>query len=445
MKEIKEIEEITLQRLSQEEREIFRDTAQKTFNVLRDETKNRIKEFESKILSSENKKSKVVDIVSALIHKDIFYLYEDRFSKIVDESKEIQEENAATGKLTELLEEHIFLELPEDELVKNENKKVSGVVVVNGEEYNITFKLERVYWKYHDSVKSLYDVFCLNNAKWRTCNIPYMSKAFKLILEDSPYELQELIKNGLKDETVIIDKGDLENVWVQDHYLIWNIKETSVIGKGDINPTENRIHGEYKFNFEDIECMYVCPGGDKHIYYTYQIENDIYIAADEYKGIKWDFYKISPIELRTFIKEKKQAFSNKIEENLLNSLKEQSISRIRNLGELKRMIHSFKDIKESFELERIEIADSPEYGKEDTKVNDIIKGNIDNSQREEKTQNRDLNSFIEDEFSLKGRKNYLRLYFKLRKSSIFTKELLDFIVSEIQLYFPEYQCIGEVR
>ena len=38
----------------------------------------------------------------------------------------------------------------------------------------------------------------------------------------------------------------------------------------------------------------------------------------------------------------------------------------------------------------------------------------------------------------------MNLKFKANKDSIIIYDLLSFIISEIQMYFPEYQCEGEL-
>ena len=54
----------------------------------------------------------------------------------------------------------------------------------------------------------------------------------------------------------------------------------------------------------------------------------------------------------------------------------------------------------------------------------------------------DLNPFLIDEFKLKGKNSNMYLYFKILKKDLYIREVLDFIISELQLYFPEYNCRG---
>ena len=49
-----------------------------------------------------------------------------------------------------------------------------------------------------------------------------------------------------------------------------------------------------------------------------------------------------------------------------------------------------------------------------------------------------MNDFINDEFKMKGKENYLNFYIKIKKYDIYTIDVVSFVLSEIQYYFPEY-------
>ena len=54
------------------------------------------------------------------------------------------------------------------------------------------------------------------------------------------------------------------------------------------------------------------------------------------------------------------------------------------------------------------------------------------------TQKNNMNDFINDEFKMKGKQNYLNFYIKIKKYDIYTIDVVSFVLSEIQHYFPEY-------
>ncbi|MBW9153113.1 hypothetical protein [Clostridium estertheticum] len=54
-----------------------------------------------------------------------------------------------------------------------------------------------------------------------------------------------------------------------------------------------------------------------------------------------------------------------------------------------------------------------------------------------------MNYFIIDETREDNIKKVLKLYFKAKdKNYYLTRDILSFLVSEIQLLYPEYKCMG---
>ncbi|MBX4263356.1 hypothetical protein [Clostridium estertheticum] len=54
-----------------------------------------------------------------------------------------------------------------------------------------------------------------------------------------------------------------------------------------------------------------------------------------------------------------------------------------------------------------------------------------------------MNYFIIDEIREDNIKKVLKLYFKAKdKNYYLTRDILSFLVSEIQLLYPQYKCMG---
>lgn len=418
MDEILKISDEGLKKISQEERDVFRKISSETLNKLSEELQNRIGDFEKRILATEVKTKRKVEIVTLLVSRENYYLYEDKFSPILKE----EENNNKLSECTDFLEsKNIFLDIPYEEVEKYNNYKIMGVIKTAKKEYAAVFRLENLDKNYEKEIKKLHDVLCINNVKYVTCNIPYSKRAFKIVLDEIPEELKGDLSE-IKVTDVTLDKGTLEKNWIEDSILVWNIKENEIITKGEVRPTENKIHIEHTVFFEKPENMYLCPEEENEIYYITSIMNGIQIISSGAKEVKWKFFNIPKIDIRTLKKNGRAIFSNKTKDNFINIYKEECSTRIRNLGELKRIINSFIDVDEELELVEIKIL------KNYTQKKICYK----------------LNSFIEDEFSLKGKVSYLCLYFNSKKKSNFQIDILSFIVSEIQFLFPEYECVGEM-
>ena len=75
----------SLKELEKEERTLFRESSLETFDMLEKNIKNRMNNFEAKILSSGKKKGKYSTVVSILVPREDYYLYEMKFSPMLDE------------------------------------------------------------------------------------------------------------------------------------------------------------------------------------------------------------------------------------------------------------------------------------------------------------------------------------------------------------------------
>ena len=408
----------SLKELEKEERALFRESSLETFDMLEKNIKNRMNNFEAKILSSGKKKEKYSTVVSILVPRDDYYLYEMKFSPMLEEDAE--EINSKFFKSEEeFFLKKILLDIGTEEIDKYDKMIFNGTLMVGEIRIDVLFKLEQDI-EYKEKLKELYDVFCLNNVGWRTCNIPYINKVFKVVLTEYPEALKNMVFSEQEEIKVEIEIKELEKKIIKNHIILWNIKKNVLVGAGDIHPTKNRIHSEHYMTFDDVQSMYLCPEEQCHIYNVEERSDTVVIITDSSKKIKWRFLKIHEIDTITLSSLKYPVFENKMNENFLNKLRKESWSRLRNIGEVKRLVYSFESVVERLELEKIEL---------DLKFS-------------EKILTMELNGFIEDEFSLKGRKNNMILYFKLKKPDIYSYDILNFILSELQLYFAEYNCIG---
>ena len=112
---------------------------------------------------------------------------------------------------------------------------------------------------------------------------------------------------------------------------------------------------------------------------------------------------------------------NEKEYDFLNRLRSNSEMRIRTEAEIERITGSFPEVTKALEYKDYYITDR---------------------ELENTINTYDMNSFIIDEFKLKGKKEKLYIYFQILKKNYLTEDTVSFIISEIQFYFPEYECIG---
>lgn len=419
MKHIKKIIENELKNLEVDDRILFRKTSLKTFEYLVNNLEKRMEDFEAKILDSTISQEDNMNIVTMIVPKDDFYLYEERFSPVLP-SDEIDKKLLEILDTEEKIYKKIVLNADRDKFLGLEEIEINGTAHIEEKEYSFTFKLEKDN-EYMEKVKEIYEVFGLNGMKWKTLNVPYFNKIFKLKIKDYDREILEVLKKVDKNIEIVIEKNELERYWMEDYILVWNILRMSMMGNGEIQPTKDRIHYEHTLFFNDIRNIYLCPDKDIYIYYIQRIGTGFRIVTDENREMKWEFIKISDVDEK--VCEKKlglPVFSNRMNLSFINKIKMENDIRLRNLGEIKRIVNSFTDVTSRIELINVEVTDH-----EKKYVATI-----------------DLNPFMIDEFKLKGENSNIYLYFRELKRDVYIKEIMDFIISELQIYFPEYRCRG---
>lgn len=416
MQHILKIIENDLKSLNKDEREEFRTAILNSFTRITEGIDKKINKFEKRILGTVGEAKENVDIFIALISKDEYYLYEDKFFPMI-ENVEVSLKDALTIRNGEFKD--IYLSIPSDKIEQYNGKILNAFVTIEEEIFQLKLKLI-FNSKYKEQVKKLYDVFNLNNLKWKTLLNPYLKKMFTLEIEEYDEKLISLL-NG--KEKLDIDKEGLENIWHEDTLLCWNIKEKEVLGEGVIRPTKDRIHLENILNFSSNQKIYICPIENCHVYLVEKIGREqIMIISEDKKNILWKIWEIQEIEEEKLKKLNYKSFNNKMELHFINKLKLEKDLRIRTIIELERILNSFSIFKKYFTFVAAIVTDK----------------------EKEKYSGYEVNSFILDEFRLKGYQKPLKIKLKILLNDEFTIDILSFVISEIQLYFPEYKCVGEI-
>ncbi|MGF6906262.1 hypothetical protein [Fusobacterium sp. PH5-44] len=424
MEQIKKIIDRELEKLNIDERQQFRGMVLNTFSVLYSDINNRMLNFENKILDSAISNEKSKSIINMIVPKEEFYLYEDKFSPVLENDKN-------QGNLLEILntEDKIYKKLiytgPYNIKSDLMTKEIFGELLLNGEKFTIKFRLEEDK-KYKEEIKKLYKTFGLNSLKWDTLNTPYMYRMYKLKIvsyDDIIVQKLDLLNHESENVKIKIENFEYNKYFLDDYLVVWNVTKKVFFGNGIIEPTFDMIHYEHTLNFSELNDKYLVPLSDINIYSLERFSEGIRIETDTNKPVKWEFINITDAsEIEYEKKLKYPVFSNLINAAFINKLRKTNDLRIRSIGELHRLIRNYKNIVERFELKEIKISE------------EIL----------DYKETEDLNYFFIDEFKLKGQPKNLYLYFSLIKHDEYLEDELNFIISVLQLYFPEYLCRGVI-
>lgn len=412
MQHILKIIEKDLKDLSKDEREKFRVAILNSFIKITEGIDQKINNFEKKILKTVGETRKNIDIFVALISEDEYYLYENKFFPMIKNEKLLLKDVLS---INNGIFKDIYLSIPSNEVNQYNGKILNGFINIKNEIFQI--KLKMIFnSKYEDQVKKLYGVFNLNNLRWKTLLNPYLKKIFTLKIIEFDENLLSILDGS---EKITVNKEIFKDVWHEDILLCWNIKEKKVLSDGIIRPIKNKIYLESILNFSSNKNVYICPMEDCCIYLVEKISQEqIMIISEEKKNIIWKIWEIQEIEEEKLKKLKFKSFNNRMDLHFINKLKLEKNLRIRTISELERVLNSFPIFRKYFIFITATVGEKENFiGYE-------------------------VNSFILDEFRLKGSQKILKISLRNLKKDEFTNDILSFLISEIQIYFPEYKCIG---
>jgi hypothetical protein len=297
-------------------------------------------------------------------------------------------------------------------------RSFQGNLVTSGGNYPIRVKLqpEEGYWQ---EVGKLYELFLKNNIPWKTVNHPFANKFFKVIL--SEFEATPDLDEKLLE--IMFDLDEYETYKIMDAVLLWNVERLKIAGNGFPMPALDRVNYEHPISLRKIgvEHGYLLDEDPDLIKYQIRTGDEIIAVSPCEKFDQWNLVKIAQPAADKVITGN-ETHSNRRQKSILQKFAVKQATPIRTRGEIARIANSF-ETSAFFELCDVEIVVHPGI--------------------ERVTY--DLNSFIVDDIRVANDRKIMKLKFKLKKQRQYvTYDLLSFIVSEIQMYFPEYCCVGEL-
>ena len=368
------------------------------------------------------------NIYATLIPRNKLKLLDDLLFPILEEDEE--ESGYESQEILEQLREgedvivsKFFLKLDQAQIqsLVDGDRVFNGTIVTEERDYHIKVKLD-YNTDYLEKEKELYNIFLENRVKWRTINNPYIRKFFNVVIssyEDGVEELTEF-------EELNFNLEELESSMYTKYIPVWNIKEIYQDGEGFPMPAQDKIHYDHEVVLENLGFEHgylVIPDEDNELISVKKIKDQtgdkLVITSDNEQSVEWKILKViqkaepwnEDFEFELLTNQKKDEFMNKLMQKNYKSIK--------TFAEINRLAKSFQ-ISDRIKLEEIEIlAETPEHD-----------------------YSYDFNYFIEDEIRLNSLKETMLLKFVGAQLDYLKYDLLSFVISEIQMYFPEYLCKG---
>lgn len=408
-----------------EQRKILKDIISGVFLNLIDYQESFNKNLEERVFSEIEDKEKRYDVYVTVNNIDNIDPVDDFLYPII--STDLEEKKNDAGKIYEKLIKNeevclytVFMNcdyLKIKEIMRSK-KKYTGEIITDNQKYKIKVKLEQNK-SYINEIENLYEIFQKNSFCWKTINNPYANKFFDVIITDC--EALENEENEIKE--INIDFEEIEEYKMTDVIPLWNVKRMSVKSDGFPMPALDRVNFEHLISLKKLglDNGYLVDENEGLVKYVMRTFDSLTIVSPEEKASSWNILKISGQGKEQERKLQFELVSNSRKKSFINKFAQKNSQAIRTKGEIARIVNSF-EVSKYFELTEIEIIDSkPKRG-----------------------TTYDMNYFIIDDIRVAKDKKVMNLKFKASKDSIIIYDLLSFIISEIQMYFPEYQCEGEL-
>ncbi|MCL1924634.1 MAG: hypothetical protein FWF50_03520 [Defluviitaleaceae bacterium] len=325
----------------------------------------------------------------------------------------------------------IFLDCDSNkfEELLSSNKVYKGTIKTAENSYNIRATLQQSS-KYINQIQNLYEIFKINNLEWHTVNCPHIYRFVDIIFDDLNLE-EDILE-------IDLDLEEYEQYKRTNLVPLWNVSFLKMKDES-FSITEDGMNYEHYLTISE-QNGYLVDKGNKHYLSFKREKNKMIILSDYDKPLLWDIVVINSrdIENTDEIKSTKNFDIEPYSNFLNNSVYSYELnSNNRNLSFLSR----FAILNEAINPTKGEVLRlvklyelSKQFDFLDIQILDYYTKPI-------KTIN--FNNFIPDDIRLESYKKIMLITFK-NKSNIksLQYEKISFFTSEIQLYFPQYNCIG---
>lgn len=411
---------------SLEERVVFKDVVERLFLALYETNQEMYRELESRIMDDLAFDLNRYQITMGIIEREYWDPSHHLLSLIRDEDAHVPafELSEIASQLKEegrSLVRTYFMEYDHLEIQKLlAREKTGGKIYTDTGEYPAEFILCRNE-KYLQEISHLYEVFVSNGVPWQTVNAPYLYKFVDVYLEKMPEEITA-------PQKILKIEPDLEEFAQRAHadfIPIWNIKKMKMDSVGFPVPCEDHKSYEHTISIREYGNEHVYLIDDiSHIYSIRQKENKLIIMGEEAEARKWQVYMIKNGENRRFDRFTYPLMTNRRKDDFLERFAYRQGKRVRTEGELARFIQGY-GLEEYAAYEGFEILERGDGG--------------------ELPETYSMNSFILDEIRENEYKKRLVLLFRKKSASAFLlRDIVSFLVSEVQLMYGEYMCEGRL-
>ena len=409
---------------SLEERVAFKELMESVFLALYETNEKMYQDLEHRIMDDLAYDINRYCIQTGLVERKFFDSSHHIMSAMQED--DLVQTAYAVADIKEKLEKNgtyrlttVFLKC--DYLIYNEILKRSydfQAVIVADKEYPVQIHLKSSK-RYLNQIEHLYHLFMANGIPWQTVNAPYLFKMADVCINELP--------NEIGDDAIITDLrincGEYNKLVCYDMVPIWNLLHVKL---GSIGfPI---ACGDHR-NYEHIVSISQYGGENAYlvseksgIQNIRQTKDKLLITGEINTVKKWDIYIIRNGEQYKIDKYTYPVMRNLKKDNFSERFQRKNQRKVKTKAELERIIISFG------------LQDFIEY-QDCYLTNDLVS-----------QETYSMNFFMEDEIRDGTAEKKLVFTFKSKKMEEWLlRDLISFIVSEIQEIYPEYHCCGILK
>lgn len=409
------------------DRVLLKQIMNSVFEALEEHSNNKVYELEKRVFSELPYIKEKYNVYSTIVKRDRYDVTEDFLFPMLKE--DLEDKVYAAEEIQQSLgaKEHknlfkIYLKGDYSTYKKflEESFKLKGVIKTDKKTHEAYFTVAQ-NCEYKNIVYKLYKGFINSNIAWTTINNPYIHKFANVILtgcEDSIEEEENIT-------SIEVDFQEYSEFIEYDMMPLWNVRELILKGDGFPIPCIDKVGYEHNISIEKegINNGYLVDHENEAIDGVTFTKKAVVIASNIDKAVEWKLLSIISSDKNSKKKYEYELMSNEVNINFSNKLAFDKAYTIKTKTELARLINSFKAAKYLNFKEVVLMEETLEEDKETYEVNDFIIDEI----REDKI------------------KKVLVLYFEpIDKENYLNKDILSFLVSEVQFIYPEYRCEGRL-
>jgi len=410
---------------SLEERKILRDVLEGVFMPLYEHNLKRYDILEERVFDELKFKNDWYDVYATVLHIDRVDPIH-RFLRPVD-SQDLSQ-TVDWDKLKEQINNSgsvfynkVYFSCSHSKIndILSSYRTFTATMVTDEDTYKLKVKLSR-YSNYLNKIKNLYRYCLQNGVAWRSVLAPYFFKFASITLDTEGITLSE--KEQI--EKIDINFEELSDIAKFNMVPLWNIDVLNLKNTGFASPIpcEDTINYEHVVSIKEygIDNGYLVDFTGQDIHYTRRRENEVVITAASEEARKWrliqvikpTFFPTDYFEYPLFSNAKAYRFADGYST---------AATVIRTKAEIFRKIRAFS-IAKSIDLVDVKVV-KPRYAFNSVTYN--------------------TNDFIVDEIRSPGYQQVLLLTFYSKYSEEdYVEDIISFLTSEIQVYYPEYDCRG---